>query len=83
MRWKTTEIVRQDDGAFRLQVDVLADEADVDYVLTRTYVFVAPGMPSEDVTEACRQAALEAYRLDSERRSMEAMFIGLNGMETA
>jgi flagellar basal body rod protein FlgF len=77
MQWKTSEIVRQDDGAFRLQVDVLRDGTEE--IQARTYVFVAPGMSQADVIEACGQAAAEAYRLDSERRDAEAMFLGMTG----
>lgn len=70
-------MVRMDDGAFRLQVDVMPDEKEE--ILTRTYVFVAPGMAQVDVVTACAQAAAEAYRQDAERRQAESVYLGLSG----
>ena len=76
MKWKISELSKQEDGAYRLQVDVLSDQDDH---LTRTYVFVAPTMTQSDVSQACSDAALEAYNQDSASREAEASFLGMTG----
>ncbi|GAO01968.1 hypothetical protein [Anaeromyxobacter sp. PSR-1] len=74
--YRVSWMARQEDQV-QLQVDVVDDTTSE--VIVRDWIFVPVTATQADAAAAVSAAAQRAYQLDQERRSAEALFMGLSG----